>query len=65
MDAVSDADMAVRLQRHGGLAVVNLEGLYARFADAGPIIERVVAAEDGLAAGRILAEAYDTPIRPS
>ncbi len=64
MDAVSDADMAIRLHRHGGLAVVNLEGLHTRFADAGPIIERVMAAEDGLAAGRILAEAYDTPIQP-
>jgi IMP dehydrogenase len=64
MDAVSDADMAVRLYRHGGLAVVNLEGLYTRFADAGPVIEQVVAAEDGLAAGRILADAYDQPIRP-
>ncbi|HET9498266.1 MAG TPA: GuaB3 family IMP dehydrogenase-related protein [Candidatus Limnocylindria bacterium] len=64
MDAVSDAEMAVRLHRHGGLAVVNLEGLYTRFADAGPIIDRVVAAPDGLAAGRILAEAYDEPIRP-
>ncbi len=64
MDAVSDADMAVRLHRLGGLAVVNLEGLHTRFPDAGPIIERVVAAADGLAAGRILAEAYDEPIRP-
>ncbi|RPH36366.1 MAG: GuaB3 family IMP dehydrogenase-related protein [Chloroflexi bacterium] len=64
MDAVSDAEMAVRLHRLGGLAVVNLEGLYTRFADAGPIIDQVVAAPDGLAAGRILAEAYDEPIRP-
>ena len=64
MDAVSDAEMAVRLHRLGGLAVVNLEGLYTRFADAGPIIEQVVAAPDGLAAGRILAGAYDEPIRP-
>ena len=64
MDAVSDADMAIRLHRHGGLAVINLEGLHTRFADAGPIIEQVVAAADGLAAGRILADAYDTPIQP-
>jgi IMP dehydrogenase len=64
MDAVSDADMAVRLHRHGGLAVVNLEGLYTRFDDAGPVIEQVVAAADGLAAGRVLADAYDQPIRP-
>jgi IMP dehydrogenase len=64
MDAVSDADMAVRLHRHGGLAVVNLEGLYTRFEDPRPVIEQVVAAADGLAAGQILADAYAQPIRP-
>ncbi len=64
MDAVCDAEFAVRLHRLGGLGVVNLEGLYTRFTDAGPIIEQVVAAPDGLAAGRILTEAYDEPIRP-
>lgn len=64
MDAVSDAEMAVRMHRFGGLAVVNLEGLYTRYADAGPIIEQVVAASDGMGAARILAEAYAEPIRP-
>ena len=38
MDAVSDADFAVRLSRHGGVAFVNLEGLYTRYEDAAPII---------------------------
>ena len=63
MDAVSDADFAVRMSRHGGLAFVNLEGLYARYEDAGPIIERVAAAENGQAAGAILADAYAAPVR--
>ena len=63
MDAVVDADMAVRLSRHGGVAFVNLEGLYTRYADAGPIIERVAAADDGRAAAPILADAYEQPIR--
>jgi len=63
MDAVSDPDMAVRMHRLGGLAVVNLDGLYTRYADAGPIIEQVVAAPDPVAAGRVLAEAYAAPIR--
>ena len=31
MDAVVDADMAVRIGRHGGVAFVNLEGLYTRY----------------------------------
>lgn len=63
MDAVSDADMAVRMHRLGGLAVLNLEGLYTRYPDAGPIIEQVAAAENGAAAARVLAEAYAQPIR--
>lgn len=64
MDAVCDADMAVRMHRLGGLAVVNLDGLYTRYADAGPIIEQVVEASSPVEAGRILAEAYAEPIRP-
>ena len=64
MDAVADADFAVRMTRHGGVAFVNLEGLYTRYDDAGPIIEQVVAAETGAEAARVLAKAYEQPIRP-
>ncbi len=64
MDAVADADFAVRMTRHGGVAFVNLEGLYTRYDDAGPIIEQVVAAESGAEAARVLAKAYEQPIRP-
>ena len=49
--------------RHGGVAFVNLEGLYTRYEDATPIIERVAAAESGQAAAHILAEAYEQPVR--
>ena len=64
MDAVADADFAARMTRHGGLAFVNLEGLYARYEDAREIIERVASAEDGRAAAHLLAEAYREPVRP-
>jgi IMP dehydrogenase len=63
MDAVSDPQFAARMTAHGGLAFVNLEGLYTRYADASPIIERVAAAESGRAAAHLLAEAYDQPVR--
>ena len=63
MDAVVDADLAVRMSRHGGLAFVNLEGLYTRYDDASEVVERVAAAETGQDAAAILAEAYRAPVR--
>lgn len=63
MDALADADFAVRMTTAGGLAFVNLEGLYTRYEDATPIIERVAAAESGEAAAHVLAEAYAAPVR--
>ncbi len=63
MDAVADVDFAVRMSRHGGVAFINLEGLYTRYEDATPIIERVAGAETGRAAAHLLAEAYGAPVR--
>jgi len=63
MDAVSDADFAVRMSRHGGLAVINLEGIYTRYEDPSPIIEAVAAAESGQGAAHVLSEAYGAPVR--
>ena len=56
MDAVSDPEFAVRMTQAGGLAFVNLEGLYARFDDPSPIIERVASASSGEEAAKVLAE---------
>jgi IMP dehydrogenase len=64
MDAVADVDFAVRMSRHGGVAFINLEGLYTRYEDATPIIERVAGAETGRAAAHLLAESYAAPVRP-
>ena len=63
MDAVSDADFAARMSRHGGVAFVNLEGLYTRYEDAAPVIQRVVATGSGQEAAHVLAEAYEQPVR--
>jgi IMP dehydrogenase len=63
MDAVANADFAVRMSSAGGLAFVNLEGLYTRYEDAAPIIERVAAAGSGQAAAQVLADAYAAPVR--
>jgi IMP dehydrogenase len=63
MDAVADADFAVSMTRQGGMAFVNLEGLYSRYPDASAVIERVASAESGEAAAAVLADAYEAPIR--
>jgi IMP dehydrogenase len=63
MDAVADADFAVRMTGYGAIAFVNLEGLYTRYEDARPIIEQVANADSGEAAAHLLAEAYVEPVR--
>ena len=63
MDAVADADFAARMSRHGGLAFINLEGLYTRYEDAAPIIEQVAGAASNQEAAELLAGAYAAPIR--
>ena len=62
MDAVVDTRMAGELARLGGLAVLNLEGVQARFDDPATILERIATAAD-TEVHDILAEAYQQPIR--
>jgi IMP dehydrogenase len=62
MDAVVDPALAGLLARLGGLAVLNLEGVQARYADPRPVLERIVAAPAG-EIHDVLAEAYSAPIR--
>src|SRR4249920_4022422 len=64
MDAVVDARFAGELARLGGLAVLNLEGVQARYEAPDVVIERIAtAADDDVQA--ILAEAYAAPIQES
>src|SRR4026209_2395171 len=63
MDAVADADFAARMSRHGGLAFINLGGLYTRYEEAGPLIERVASAASNQEAAELLAGAYAAPVR--
>jgi IMP dehydrogenase len=62
MDAVVDTRMAGELARLGGLAVLNLEGVQARFDDPAAILERIGTAPDA-DVHDVLAEAYQKPIR--
>ena len=62
MDAVVDARLAGELARLGGLAVLNLEGVQARYDDPDAILARIAATADG-EVHDLLAEAYAQPIR--
>jgi len=62
MDAVVDPAFAGHLARLGGLAVLNLEGVQARYEDPAAILERIATAPDD-EVQHVLSEAYAAPIR--
>ena len=46
MDAVVDVRLAGELARLGGLAILNLEGVQARYDDPDAVLARIAAAPD-------------------
>jgi IMP dehydrogenase len=62
MDAVVDARFAGELARLGGLAVLNLEGVQARYDNPDAVLARIAVAPDE-AVQDLLAEVYAQPIR--
>jgi len=62
MDAVVDVRLAGELARLGGAAVLNLEGVQARYADPDAVLARIAAAP-AAELPALLAEAYAAPIR--
>jgi IMP dehydrogenase len=62
MDAVVDARFAGELARLGGLAIINLEGVQARYDDPDAVLARIAAAPAEQVQD-VLAEAYAEPIR--
>lgn len=62
MDAVVDARSAGVLAGLGGLAVLNLEGVQARYDDPAPVLERIATAAPAEVQA-LLAEAYAAPLR--
>ena len=63
MDAVVDAGFAARFSKLGGLAVLNLEGVQARYDDPRSVLEEVAAASPAQATA-LLQKLYTPPIRP-
>lgn len=62
MDAVVDPTFAIEMHKCGGLATLNLEGIWTRFDDPTPILQEVASASRDESTG-ILQSAYQHPIR--
>jgi IMP dehydrogenase len=62
MDAVVDPGFAGALAKLGGLAVINLEGVQARYDDPASVLDRIAGAADD-EVQTVLSEAYAAPIR--
>ncbi|HEX6030237.1 MAG TPA: GuaB3 family IMP dehydrogenase-related protein [Tepidiformaceae bacterium] len=62
MDAVVDPNFAVAMHKAGGLAVLNLEGVWTRYEDPGEMLQEVASASRDEATA-ILQNAYQSPIR--
>ena len=61
MDAVVSPEFAVKMHGHGGLGVMNLEGVQTRYDDPGEVLDRVVNAPKKDVTG-LLQELYSAPI---
>ncbi len=63
MDSVMSPESAIALGKHGGLGVLNLEGLWTRYADPESLLEEI-ATLDEVSATRRMQEIYSTPVDP-
>lgn len=64
MDGVTSPATAVALGRAGGVGVLNLEGIWARYADPVPLLEEIAAIPDDVVAARRIQEIYAQPVDP-
>lgn len=62
MDSVMSPETAIALGKHGGLGVLNLEGLWTRYDDPTPLLEEISGLERAAAVAR-MQEVYTAPIR--
>src|ERR671936_450129 len=59
----ADVDISWTLGRLGGLAVLNLEGIWSRYEDAEEQLERIASAPPEVAT-RTMQEVYPEPVKP-
>jgi len=65
MDSVMSPATAIAMGKLGGLGVLNLEGLWTRYADPAPIFDELAAIENQVSATRRMQELYAAPIQLS
>ena len=63
MDSAVSPDTAIEIGRLGGLAVLNLEGLWTRYEDPMPVYQEIANLEAGKATQR-MQELYQEPVKP-
>jgi IMP dehydrogenase len=63
MDGVVSPETAVALARHGGLGVLNLEGIWSRYEDADEQLARISNAPPSEATN-LMQEIYEEPLKP-
>ena len=63
MDGVVSPDVAGAVGRLGGLAVLNLEGIWTRYEDADEQLERIAGLPRDLAT-REMQDIYREPVKP-
>src|SRR5947208_1391044 len=62
MDGVVGPKLAIEMGRHGGLAVLNLEGIFARYANPDDVLDGIVSASQEEAT-KIIQSIYGEPIK--
>jgi IMP dehydrogenase len=63
MDGVVSPETAIELNRLGGLAVLNLEGIWSRYEDADEKLMEIAAA-DPAQATQLMQKVYEAPVQP-
>lgn len=63
MDSVTSPETAIAINQMGGLAVLDLEGLWTRHENAGELLEELAQLDDSAAIER-MRELYSAPVQP-
>ncbi len=64
MDSVMSPQTAITVGKLGGLGILNLEGLWTRYADPCPLLDEIAGIEDPSLSTRRMQQIYAEPIKP-